>query len=61
MNRLILLLVVIIGLVAVLCWWLRYSEPAYVGPEMQTSTGGKYFCVYETEDVFQEYMMEGKQ
>lgn len=34
------------------------GEPAYVGPVMHTETGGKYFCTFETEDVFQEYMME---
>jgi hypothetical protein len=31
-------------------------EGVYVGPEMQTDSGGRYFCTFETKDVFYEYM-----
>lgn len=37
---------------------ISYEGPIYVGPEMQTETGGKYFCTFETKDVFFEYMQE---
>jgi hypothetical protein len=34
------------------------DKQVYVGPTMQT-TSGEYFCIYEDEVVFQEYMQEG--
>jgi len=37
---------------------ISYEGPIYIGPEMQTEAGGKYFCTFETKEVFYDYMME---